>query len=460
MFKLELLAAALSLLAAACGESMTQSSSPDATTTPTPTTFTVRIENVAPWTVLKSGTQIVKTSGVPGAAASGDAYEITFTAGKGQKVSFASMFGESNDWFFAPDPAGIALYDSDGNPVSGDVTDQIKLWNAGTEVDQEPAVGPDTAPHQSAPDAGAPDPDATVREIPVDVTLTDGSTFTRPAIADMLEATLTPGKNGAFTLRIENVSTDQTLVTSQGARAIHLSPPVWALHIAPAPLFDAGKADRGQGLEQVAESGNPTWLGASMHALSGVATPVSPGVFVVHRASEPLFSLGLPDRGQGLERLAEEGNAAPLLASIDGVSMAQGFSMTGGFDTPVGATSPGPARPGSAFELTLSAMPGDRLSFATMFGMSDDWFFAAPSDGIALFDAWDQPVSGDVSDEIGLFDAGTELDEELGIGPDTAPQQAAPDTGPADPIDQVRAVPASEYPLPASAHLRVTITPQ
>jgi hypothetical protein len=459
MLKLELFAAALSLLAAACGDSMTESS-PDATTTPTPTSFTVRIENVAPWTVLKSGTQIVKTSGVPGAAASGDAYEITFTAGKKQNLSFASMFGESNDWFFAPDPAGIALYDGNGDPVSGDVTDQVKLWNAGTEVDQEPAVGPDTGPQQSAPDAGAADPDDTVRELPIDVTLSDGSTFTRPAVAEMLQATLTPGKNGTFTLRIENVSTDQTLVTSQGNRGIHLSPPVWALHIGPAPLFDSGTADRGQGLEQVAESGNGTWLGASLHALSGAATPVSPGVFVVGHGGDALFSLGQADRGQGLERLAEEGNSAPLLASIGSVSMAQGFTMTGGFDTPVGASSAGPARPGDAYELTLSAMPGDRLSFATMFGMSDDWFFAAPPEGIALFDAWDQPISGDVSDQIGIFDAGTEINEELAIGPDTAPQQPAADTGPADPIDQVRAVPASEYPTPASAHLRVTITPQ
>ena len=315
MFKLELFAATLSLLAAACGDSMTESS-PDATTTPTPTAFTVRIENVAPWTVLKSGTQIVKTSGVPGAAASGDAYEITFTAGKKQNISFASMFGETNDWFFAPDPAGIALYDANGDPISGDVTDQVKLWNAGTEVDQEPAVGPDTGPQQGAPDQGAADPDDTVREIPIDAPLSDGSTFTRPAVADMLQATLTPGKNGTFTLRIENVSTDQTLVTSQGSRGIHLSPPVWALHIAPAPLFDSGKADRGQGLEQVAESGNPTWLGASMHALSGVATPVSPGVFVVGQGERAAVLAG-PARPRPGPRAARRGGQLGAAARLD-----------------------------------------------------------------------------------------------------------------------------------------------
>ena len=76
---------------------------------PMPRPFTVQIENVAPWTVLKAGTQKTKTSGTAGPAGSGEAFEISFTAGKGQAVSFATMLGESNDWFFAPGPAGIAL---------------------------------------------------------------------------------------------------------------------------------------------------------------------------------------------------------------------------------------------------------------------------------------------------------------------------------------------------------------
>ena len=71
---------------------------------PTPTAFKLRVENVAPWTVLKSGVQAMRTDGTTGALGHGQAYEITFTAGKNQKVSFASMLGESNDWFFAPGP--------------------------------------------------------------------------------------------------------------------------------------------------------------------------------------------------------------------------------------------------------------------------------------------------------------------------------------------------------------------
>src|ERR1043165_5074045 len=102
MKKLSLLAATLASLGACIAG--------DDTTPPTsevqPTTFKVRVENVAPWWVLKSGHQTVKISGAAGAAGPGEGFEIAFTAGKNQKVSFATMFGQSNDWFFGPGPQG------------------------------------------------------------------------------------------------------------------------------------------------------------------------------------------------------------------------------------------------------------------------------------------------------------------------------------------------------------------
>jgi hypothetical protein len=428
-----------------------------------PTSFKLRIENVAPWTVLKSGVQAMRTNGTSGALGPGQAYEVTFTAGKKQNVSFASMFGESNDWFFAPGPAGIALYDADGNPVSGDVTDQIKLWNAGTEIDQEPAVGDATGPMQGAnggPEYGAADPDPTVRELASTVTLTNGSSFTLPAITSMIQVTLTPGANRTFTLRIENKSTTATLVTSAGSRDIHISPPVWALHITPAPIFTPGSADRGQGLELIAESGRFPMLQSTLRALTGWATPISPGVYAVHASSEPLYSLGLVDRGQGLERLAESGNNTVLLDAMMGVAAAGSLEDVGSFDIPVNAPMKSAAKPGDAFELTVSALPGDHLSFATMFGMSNDWVFATVPEGISLFDADGMAVSGDVSSALKIYDVGTELDEEPAIGAATGPQQSEPDMGAVDPIRQVRELASSTYGVPASAHLRVTLTPQ
>jgi hypothetical protein len=440
----KLLATMLFLLGACASDHKT---TPDAPGAPTPTSFKLRIENVAPWTVLKSGSAGTQ------ALASGDSIDIAFTAGTKQYVSFAAMLGESNDWFFAPGPAGIALYDSAGNPVSGDVTSQVALWNAGTEIDQEPAVGDATGPNQPSPDYGAPDPDPTVRQLGQIVTLSDGSTFTLPAIDQMIKATLIPGANRTFTLHIVNVSTATTLVTSRGARAIHISPAVWALHIAPGPLFTPGQVDRGQGLELVAESGRVAMLTSAVHELTGWATPISPGVYAVHRDPEPLYALGVADRGDGLEQLAEAGDNTVLSASTARAAV----SAIGAFDMPVGAAAKAPAIPGGAFEISVSGVPGDRISFASMFGMSDDWFFASAPEGIALFDADGTAVNGEVTDQIRIYDAGTEIDEELAIGPDTGPQQAMPDQGAADPIRLVR---EANYPVAASSHLRVTLVPQ
>lgn len=417
--------------------------------------FRIRIENIAPFTVLKSGVVNTKTSGAVGALASGEAYELTLSAGVGHAVSFASMLGESNDWFFAPGPAGIALYDQSGAPRSGDVTSEIRVWDAGTEVDEEPAVGGSTGPQQAAPDQGAPDDDPVVNALGSSVVLADGSRFDMPAVADMIKVTLTPRNERVFVLRIENVSDDGTLVTSQGTRAIHISPAVWALHAAPAPLFDDGAADRGEGLEYIAEAGRTGTLAAAIGELTGAATPFSPGVYAVSRGDEPLYSIGLAERGQGLERIAEDGNPRVLAEAMAGEELADG----GVFDTPAGIDDPGPARPGSAFEIALSAAPGDRLVFATMFGMSNDWFFGTPAAGIALFDADGAPIAGDVTSQVMIYDAGTELDQELAIGPDTGPQQAGPDTGRPDPVAQVRALGAGDYARPASAHMRVTVEP-
>ena len=438
-------------MTAACSDDSTPGGGPGGGTQQ----FRVTIENIAPWTVLKSGEMNQRVDGSTGALASGGAYEVTFTAGAGQAVSFATMLGESNDWFFSPGPAGIALYDGSGAPRSGDVTSEIRVWDAGTEVDEEPAVGGSTGPQQTAPDQGAPDPNPTVRALGQTVPLSGGGSFQLPPVDEMIRVTLTPGANRRFTLRIENVSDDGTLVTSLGARQIHLSPFVWAVHIADSPLFDEGAADRGEGLEQIAEAGRTAMLGSVMGELSGHATPLSPGVYVVASEGEPLYSLGAADRGQGLERIAEDGNARPLSETVS-ATPPEGTVIDGFFDTPAGIDAPGAARPGSSYEFTVEAAPGDRLSFATMFGMSNDWFFGTPPAGIALFEASGEPVSGDVTGMIEIYDAGTELDEEPAVGAHTGPQQEGPDSGPADPVAQVR---VSSYERPATAHVRVRIEP-
>ena len=134
-----------------------------------------------------------------------------------------------------------------------------------------------------------------------------------------------------------------------------------------------------------------------------------------------------------------------------------GVLSVGVFNTPVGDAAPGPALPGKAYEFTVTAKPGDRLSFTTMFGQSNDLFYAPGPKGIALFDKG-QPVSGDMTAQLELWDAGTEVNEEPGFGPNQAPRQAAPNTGTAEHLKVGRVKDSFSYPKTADV-LKVTITP-
>jgi hypothetical protein len=63
------------------------------------------------------------------------------------------MFGQSNDLFYS-NGCPIALFDASGEPKSGEMTSQLSLWDAGTEVNEEPGLGPNQGPRQKTPDAG------------------------------------------------------------------------------------------------------------------------------------------------------------------------------------------------------------------------------------------------------------------------------------------------------------------
>lgn len=149
--------------------------------------------------------------------------------------------------------------------------------------------------------------------------------------------------------------------------------------------------------------------------------PIAPGVYVVAPRTNILFTPG-HYADEALERLAEDGNYQPLL---DKVSALEGLSARGMFV------------PGQPF--TVTAAPGDRLQFATMFVQSNDLFFAPKAGGIPLFDTGGRAVHGKVTNQVALYDAGTERNQAPGIGPDQAPRQAKPNTGEAEraPIDLV-----------------------
>jgi hypothetical protein len=206
-----------------------------------------------------------------------------------------------------------------------------------------------------------------------------------------------------FTVRIENVSTGMTLQLSNGetAPAPH-SPGVWAITPLFNPLFEVGRYESGDGLEQQAEDGNPSMLAASL------------------ADNDYVISYGV-------------------------------------FNTPVGDDNPGPATPGKAFEFTFMASPGDHLSLTTMFGQSNDLFYAPGEVGIPLFRDH-KPMHGDITRYFKLWDAGTEVNQEPGLGSDQAPRQSAPNTGESE---HKRVLPVhDEYTYPATDEvIKVTILP-
>jgi hypothetical protein len=387
------------------------------------THFTLTIENIAP-TKLYTSSGVFNTpvgDATPGPATPGKKYEFTIDAGRKQKLSFATMLAATNDLFYAPTGAGIALYDEQGEPISGDVTDQVYLWDAGTELNEEPKIGPNTVSKQAAPNTG-PDEDGDVVEIS-DTT----DPFDYPSVADVIKVVVTHVAGTQFKISVEDVSAADALKTSGGDFAAPISPGVWVVHNGADPLFTEGKPDRGQGIERIAEDGNPTELGAFAADTSGITFPASPGAWVVHRAGTmPLFSTGKADYGDGVEHIAEDGNPTLLGESLPGLS---GFVSGAVFNMPVGKDAPGPILPGAKYVFELDASPGDALSFATMLAATNDVFFGPAARGIPLFDADGAPVTGDVTSEVVLWDAGTEANEMPGIGPNTVTNQSAPDTG-------------------------------
>lgn len=167
--------------------------------------------------------------------------------------------------------------------------------------------------------------------------------------------------------------------------------------------------------------------------------PISPGIVVVAASGSVLFQSGKPAGSSGLESLAEDGNPAPLIASLERAGVR--------------------ARPFTHDErFTVTAKPGDGLFLAAMFAQSNDLFIAPDPKGIALFDQAGQPISAISTSEFKLWDAGTEVNQSPGVGPDQAPRQSKPNTGAVE-HGIVRLVnDGFTYPDLAKV-IRVTITP-
>jgi hypothetical protein len=196
--------------------------------------------------------------------------------------------------------------------------------------------------------------------------------------------------------------------------------------------------------------------GEALKLSTGKTAPfvAAPTFWALHAgAANPIFTGGQPEPGNGLEQLAETGNPEGLIKYVSAVS---GVAGVGANARPIGATGDGPLTPGQAYEFEVSAAPGQSLSLAWMFGQSNDLFYSNERP-IALF-VGTKPVSGEMTAQLSLWDAGTEVNEEPGLGPNQAPRQKSPDAGTAERESVAHVRDRYSYPL-INQVLRLSITP-
>ena len=178
---------------------------------------------------------------------------------------------------------------------------------------------------------------------------------------------------------------------------------------------------------------------------------LSPGLFVLTNKKTDFFKTG-KKADAALEAQAEDGNPEPLakalLTKIGSVNM-------GIFNMPVGAGKAAPILPGEAYEFSFSAEEGMRLDLIAMYGQSNDLFYA-PAASIELFPNG-EALTGDITEHLQLWDAGTEVNQAPGIGSEQAPRQKAANTGAAEGLAVGMVKDSFSYPHTKDV-LKVTIT--
>lgn len=360
-----------------------------------PQSATLTVENVLQsQPLVESGT--FQGTGTPALILPGQATTITFSAAKGEALSFATMYGWSNDLFFAPANPGIQVYDNNGNPIEGDVSGQVKLWDNGTRINQQPGAAvnhPGTADTKNITEVNGTD--------------AQGNAYL-PA-SQLVKATLKYNGNSNFTLTLSNIS-------GGTANETPLSPGVWSVSyivggnlLMPNPLYTSGQPTA-HGLTNIAEAGDNAALSAYVKTITGIFTPLSPILVVVYNGIDnPIYKVGEADRGQGLKYLAQRGVADTLANYLKGLKGVKSVYILADPTSKVLLPVIN-GQAGSKVSQQLTLVKGDRLAIATMYGFSNDWFFATTSNGV------DATEAGDISGSIQLYNDGTAVDQFPGAG--------------------------------------------
>lgn len=301
----------------------------------------------------------------------GESVSFKFIAGKAQSLMFATMYGASKDWFFASKQPGIKLFDANGNAITGDVSSEVLLWDNGTKDNT-------TGTAQNNPIAQVPNVNAS-QLVKLNLSY------------DIVKS--------EFTLTIAN--------TSGGtANATPLSPGVWAVSnyngsqlLNSAPFFTPNALSNPE-ITDIAQMGSITKMVTKLNANTGIMTGLSPALVVVYRGNQnPIYQAGQLDSGNGLKEVSQTGNVMKLQTTLKAMSNVKGVYIAGN----------APLAPGSKMMTSFSFTPGDKIAYVTMFGFSNDWFYANEQ-------SIDAGTTGDLTSKTTLFDSGTGVNQYPGAG--------------------------------------------
>lgn len=301
----------------------------------------------------------------------GQSVSVKFSAGKTQALMFATMYGASKDWFFASQQPGIKLFDTNGKAITGDVSSSVLLWDNGTKDNMTGQV-------ESKPIAQVPNVNA----------------------SQLMKLNLDYNEmTSEFTLTITN--------TSGGtANETPFSPGVWAISnyngsqlLNNVPFFTPNALSNPE-ITDIAQMGSIDKMTAKLSANTGIITGLSPALVVIYRGDKnPIYELGKMDNGMGLKEIAQFGNVSKLQSSLQSLPGIKGIYVAGNAPVP----------PGNKIMTNFKADPGDKIAYVTMFGFSNDWFYA---NEVSI----DATVKGELSSKTALFDSGTGVDQYPGAG--------------------------------------------
>lgn len=337
----------------------------------------------------------------------GESVSIKFSAGKAQSLMFATMYGASKDWFFASKQPGIKLFDNNGNAITGDVSSEVLLWDNGTKDN------------------------------------TTGNAQGNPISQVNVNASQLVKLNLSFNMMKSEFTLTITNTSGGTANETPLSPGVWAVSnyngsqlLNSAPFFTPNSLSNPE-ITDIAQMGDITKMVTKLNVNTGIMTGLSPALVVVYSGTQnPIYQLGQLDSGNGLKEISQFGDVMKLQNTLKTLPNVKGVYVAGS----------APVAPGNKVMTNFSYTPGDKIAYVTMFGFSNDWFYANEQ-------SIEANIKGDLTSKTALFDSGTGVNQYPGAGNNQALFGGTPE---AENIAISKV--GNQYPLPALQNvLKITV---